>query len=318
MNHTAKPVCCGFAAVLAVVFCPSTRIWAKQWILEPVTGKEIAIQPSSPDRQELDHAKELLVQAKLKDAHKLLRKWLKKFPHSSLRTEAMYYAAQSLERRDELYQAFEQYEELIDNHTDVDYFHKALQAEFGIAKRFLGGTKRKALGILRVSADGVGIKILQRIPDRWPGSTLAEQSLMSLADYYLAEGKFLDAVDYYDQLITIYPNSVSVRPARYLAAGAYLKMFKGARFDPAPLIEARERLIQYRELYGPDVHADDIQAMLQKIDALQAEREYEIAQFYQRTGKKKAARFHYRQLIQRWPESQWASKVQARLNKLGS
>lgn len=317
MNPFNRLFCFLVAAIVAMVLCSASRLLAGQWILDPETGKETPVADASPERQELDRAKALLVQNKPKDARKMLGKWIKKYPGSPLRSEADYYTARCLERQGELYDAFKQYEKLIEDYTDLQYFHKALEAEFAIAKRFLNGTKRRALGIFWVSAADVGIKILQDIPDRWPGSSLAEQSLMSLGDYYLARGEQIDAISHYDQLIIIYPSSTLVRSARFLAASAYLDIFKGPKFDPAPLVEARERLFEYRRLYGNEANAAEIQAMLERIDSYEAEHEYEIARFYQRTGKKKAARFHYRQLLQHWPESKWASAAQQKLNNLG-
>ncbi len=317
MNPSNRPFRFVIAALLTMVLCPASSLMAKQWILDPQTDKETPVADASPERQELDHAKSSLVQNKPAEARKLLGKWLKKYPRSPLRSEADYYVARSFERQGEFYEAFKQYEKLVEDYTDVQYLYKALETEFAIAKRFLGGTKRRALGFFWVSADDVGIKILQDIPGRWPGSALAEQSLMTLGDYYLARGEHREAVSYYDQLITIYPSSTLVRSARLLAASAYLKIFKGPKFDPAPLVEARERLFEYRRLYGHEAQATEIRTMLEEIDNHQAENEYEIARFYQRTGKKKAARYHYRQLLQRWPESKLASAAQRRLNGLG-
>jgi len=302
--------------VLSAILCSPASLQAKEWLLEPEGEREITPTHVSPDRQKLDQAQQVLFEAHPAKASKLFSKWLRKFPDSPLRPEAIYYAGRSLEQRERLYQAFEKYEQLLAQHADSDYSRRALEAEFGIAQRFLSGTKRRMLGIFKVSADDVGIHILEQLPQRWPRSLLAERALMSLADYYLQKRRYPEAADYYNQLVISYSSSAYVRQARLCAAKAYINMSNGPAFDPVPLIEARERLLEYQQLYPADEHAGEIEAMLQQIDALQAERDYRVARFYQRTGKKASARFYFQQVLQRWPQSKWAAKAQSRLKKL--
>ena len=177
----------GVVAALGGMVCWPGSLQGKQWLMEPEGEQEIVAGRASPDRQELDEAHRILVQGKAGKAYKKLTKWIKKFADSPLRAEAMYYAGQSLEELGKLYKAFDQYEELVKEFEDTEYFRKALEAEFGIARQYLNGRKRPILGIFWISADDVGVKILERIGERWPGSSLAERSLMLLGDYYLTK-----------------------------------------------------------------------------------------------------------------------------------
>ena len=314
MYITAKSVLVG---TLFAILCWPGSLQAKEWLLEPEGEREITPAQLSPDRQKLDQAQQVLIGGQPGKASKLIRKWLKKFPDSPHRAEALYYAGQSYETLGRLYQAFERYEDLLERYADSKYSRLALQAEFAIAQQFLSGTKRPVLGIFKVSADDVGIHILERLPERWPRSVLAERALMALGDYYLRKKQYPEAADFYNQLINSYSSSAFVRRARLQSAKAYMNMFNGVAFDPVPLIEARERLLEYQQLYRGGEEAGEIKAMLERIDTLQAERNYQIGRFYQRTGKKPAARFYYQHVVQRWPSSKWAAKARSRLGKLG-
>ena len=304
------------STLFAILCCPGT-LQAKEWLLEPEGEREITPAQLSPDRQKLDHAQQLLISGQPAKASKLIRKWLKKFPDSPHRAEALYYAGQSLESLGRLYQAFEEYEDLLERHADSEYSRLALQSEFDIARKFLSGSKRRVLGIFKVSADDIGIHILERLPERWPRSVLAERALMALGDYYMRKQQYPEAADFYKQLIASYSSSAFIRQARLQSAKAYMNMFNGVAFDPVPLIEARERLLEYQALYQGGEHDSEIKTMLERIDSLQAERNYQIGRFYQRTGKKPSARFYFQHVVQRWPSSKWAPKAQSRLNKLG-
>ena len=307
------------AIILAAgtILCPPATLQAKRWLLEPQGEQEIILKKLSPDRQELDKARELLVRGKASKASKMLEKWLKKFPESSLRAEATYYTAQCLEQRGKLYKAFGKYETIAKDFADSEYFHKTLEAQFEIAQKYLNGRKRRVLGIFKVSADDVGVKILEDIPARWPSSLLAQRSLIRLGDYYLLKRKYDDAVYTYEQLIVSYPASRFLRQARLQAAKAYLAKFNGAPFDPAPLVEAKERLLEYQRLYGTNPTESEVPDMLAKIDEMLARRQYEIGRFYERTGKKDSAKLSYQHLLKTWPGSKWAADARERLKEFG-
>ena len=306
----------GIVAAVGAIVCWPGPLQGKQWLLGPQGEQEVKAGKISPERQELDEVRRLLVQGKAGKARETLDKWFKTFPDSALNAEAMYYTGQSLEGLGKLYKAFEKYEELVAEFGDREYFYKALEAQFGIAREYLNGRKRPILGIFRVSGDDVGVKILERIAERWPGSNLAERSLMLLGDYYLKKKQYEAAVFIYKQLIESYPSSVFVREARLEAAKAELGKFKGSAFDPTPLVEAKELLLEYQSLYGPNAQSSEVQPMLARIEELQAHRVYEIGQFYQRTGKKDSARVTFEQVIHRWPNTKWAGKAQSKLKKL--
>ncbi len=307
----------GIASAVVLIVCWLGPLQAKQWLLGPQGEQEVKAGKISPDRQELDEVRRLLVQGKAGKAHKMLGKWFKTFPDSALNAEAMYYAGQSLEGLGKLYKAFEKYEKLLQEFGDTEYFNKSLEAQFGIARQYLNGKKRKILLVFWVSADDVGVKILERIPERWPSSSLAGRSLRLLGDYYLKTKQYNDAVYAYDQLIVSYSSSVFIREARLQAAKAYLGKFNGPAFDPAPLVEAKERLLEYQSLYGPNAQSSEVEPMLARIEELQASRVYEIGRFYQRTGKKDSARVTFERVIRRWPNTKWAAKAQSKLKKLG-
>ncbi|NIA07787.1 MAG: outer membrane protein assembly factor BamD [Actinobacteria bacterium] len=304
-------------SVLGVIVGWMGSAQAKEWLLEPEGEREIRPAQASPDRDALDQAEQVLIEGQPAKATKLLNKWLKKSPRSPYRAEALYYVSQSLEHQGKLYQAFEKYEQLLERYSNSEFSRLGLEAEFEIAEKFLSGTKRRALGIFKVSGEGVGINIIEKLQERRPGSLLAEKGLMLLGNYYLQKKLYPEAADTYNLLITEYPSSVYVRQARLRAAKAYMNMFEGISKDPVPLIEARERLLQYRQLYQGDEQSNEIEAMLAKINELQAERDYETGRFYERTRKKQAGRFYYEQVLERWPRSKWAAKAQNKLGKLG-
>jgi outer membrane protein assembly factor BamD (BamD/ComL family) len=96
-----------------------------------------------------------------------------------------------------------------------------------------------------------------------------------------------------------------------------LASFPGVQFDDAGLIEAQERFTQFMQSYPAPAQEVDVPVILDEIAARRAEKTYEIGWFYERTKKKGAAIYYYRETVRRWPETAAASRAQGRLAGLG-
>ena len=115
------------ASALSVFLCCPGSLQAREWLLEPEGEREINPTHLGPDRAKLDQAQQTLLGGRPAKASKLFSKWLKKFPNSPHRPEAIYYAGQSLQQQGRLNQAFETYEQLILRYSDSQYFPLALE-----------------------------------------------------------------------------------------------------------------------------------------------------------------------------------------------
>ena len=102
------------------------------------------------------------------------------------------------------------------------------------------------------------------------------------------------------------------------AAQAALASFPGVHFDDAALIEAQERFSQFAKLYPALARQYDIAAIQEQIDVRRADKTYEIARFYDKTGKLGAARYYYRATVANWPDTPAAAQSQGRLAVLNA
>ena len=89
------------------------------------------------------------------------------------------------------------------------------------------------------------------------------------------------------------------------------------KFDDAGLIEAEERYRQFQQRYPQLAEAEQVPVILDQIRTTRAQKEYETADYYERTHKKSAAAFYYRSTIRNWPGTTWSAQAEARLARLG-
>jgi outer membrane protein assembly factor BamD (BamD/ComL family) len=92
-----------------------------------------------------------------------------------------------------------------------------------------------------------------------------------------------------------------------------LAQFRGLKFDPTPVIDARQQLLKLAADYPQVAQEENIQSLLDRIDATFAKKLYVTADFYRRTKEKRAAAYVYTYLIQAYPDSPEASKAKGQL-----
>ena len=246
------------------------------------------------------------------------REYLKKYPDSSAREEAMMLAGLAQMDRGLYFQAYEWFEKQLAEFPAGRYSARALDCEYAIAEAFLGGKKQVVAGIFRISAKDEGVDILDRIPEHVPGSAIADKSLMRIGDYRLASGDYPGAAIAFDHYLSLFGKSRQAPAAMLKAANAAYASYGGAEYDDSPLLDAQQRFRRFSETFPLSARSANTQAVLTQIRNDQADKAFETARFYQRVGQPGAAAFYYRQVTDQFPDTDWAQQARTALAKLGS
>ncbi len=101
-------------------------------------------------------------------------------------------------------------------------------------------------------------------------------------------------------------------------AFAYYAQFRGLKFDPTPIIDAREQLVGVMNQHPQLAEEENLGPVIARIDESFAKKIYQTGQFYVRTHEPKAAVYTWRYLINaypRSPEAEQARKALARMPK---
>ena len=253
---------------------------------------------------------------KYKSAVKSVKKFLKRYPTSPLREEVLGLAGDAELRRKRYWQAYEWYEMQLVQFPSGEYFEQALEKEIQIAEAFLAGRKRIALGIFRLSAEQEGIDILRGIAGHAPSSPQAESALLTVGEHYFNKGKWALTVEAYEQFLTLMPKSSRAPQAELSLAEALLRSYRGPHWDETPLIEAQQRYKAFVAKYPAKARKAQVGNILKEIHSARAEKQYETGRFYIRTRKGKAAAHYFRLVIEKYSDTEWATKARAELAKL--
>ena len=240
-------------------------------------------EPGSPEAR-LAEARKRIAQDQPKKALELVGQWLLDHPEHPLGVEARLLRGDAHAAAGDYYLALFHYEDLVTFFPASEQFWAALEREYEIGVLYTSGFRRKLWGVRWLPAEGEGAELLIRIQERAPGSDVGERASLALADHYFGAGEIPLATDAYDLFLVNYPQSDHRQWALLRLIQASLARFKGPEFDATGLIDAQERLHQYRQEFPAAADRIGTEALLVRIRESLARRDLASAAWYQRTG----------------------------------
>jgi outer membrane protein assembly factor BamD (BamD/ComL family) len=274
------------------------------------------VSPQPVSAAEIDRAEQYLSHGDSTTARQILLAWEHVHKDSPVRDRAVYLIAESYYDEDQLILSFYYLDEVMDEYPESRLFYTALQKQYDIADEFLNGRRRRFLGMAILPAEDEAVEMLYRIQQRSPGSALAEKALLRTADYYYNTAQYDYAADAYTAFVRSYPRSDATPRARLRAAFASLAQFRGLKFDPTPIIDARAQLLDIERDYPSMAAEENVAQAIEQIDSAFAAKLLVTADFYQRTGEFRAEAYFLRFLIDTYTSSPEAATARVRLAAL--
>jgi len=263
---------------------------------------EILTDATMPEK--LQEVQRDMARSKPKSALRGLKKWIKRNEDHAAMDEALFLKGQAYHDNRCYYKSLTAYEKLLKDYPGSNHFKASLEKQVVLAKLFLKGAKRPALwGLLRFTAKGEALDILEKVTQRWPGSTLAGEALLLRANCYFAEEEYPEAQQTYQLLVEHYQDSPHYEMAMRRSAEATYAQYSGPDYDNTNLYEADIRFRQFQQNFPVAAQQANVDAILQNIEGQKIEKDYRIADFYHRTNQREAAEIYFRRIVEKWPES---------------
>ncbi|MCB9856138.1 MAG: outer membrane protein assembly factor BamD [Phycisphaerales bacterium] len=293
------------------------------------TGEWVEIPAPVPGTAggDLAIARAMLAQGEFKDARDAFKAWFKQYPESEFRREALFYSAETEimaedaePKHGDLIQAYEWLEEILEAWPGSDLADRAVRREIIVAEMLLFKDRKQKIwkGTFWLGAEDEALAMLSKIADTWAINTpVAEQALRLKADYHYQHGQFDEAELTYARLMRDYPRGRYRKISLLRSGQSALARFPGVDFDDADLLEAEVYLRDFDVQYAQESEAYRVPETLTRIQDSLAEKDFRVAQFYERTSKLDASAFYYRHIMATWPDTTWASQSQERLTAIG-
>jgi outer membrane protein assembly factor BamD (BamD/ComL family) len=166
--------------------------------------------------------------------------------------------------------------------------------------------------------EGHARRLLEKIYITDPRGEMGEKALFMLASVEFYRERWRDADNYFYQLVQNYPNSPHAAKALQLSLVCKVISVAGPEYDPRKLQEARDLIQVAKRSYPELVKSQEtfLTKQLVAIHLVDAERDFGIAQFYERTGHPGSAHFYYEIVKRRYSGTEFAEKAEKRIVEL--
>lgn len=259
------------------------------------------------------------------EAQKKFREAAIRWPDSTLEEDALYMRAEALFFADRYYTASDTFASMLKKYENSRHLDKAMVRQFAIAQYW---EKKSAdvVGYLPNFTDktrpwfdpsGNAIHVYESIRMSDPTGPLADDALMATATNYFLRGRFEDADYHFELLRKEYPRSEHQVQAHLLGLKSKLHSYQGPEYDEAPLLEADELVSSTLRQFGSTL-GEERERLTQAKNAIRvqrAEREWESAEYYYRRRYYRAARYHYENLLNQYPETRFAELASQRMQE---
>jgi hypothetical protein len=224
--------------------------------------------------------------------------------------EALLVRADALTASGDEYNALYDYERIIREFPGTETYVVAVERELDIGVRYLGGLKRKWLGLRVVDATDEGEELLIRVQERLPGSRLAERAGIELADYYYKNHDLALSAEAYDLFLDNYRNSQYTMKAMQRRVYSTIAQFKGPRYDGSKLLDAQILVQRFANLYPSQAQRVGLDAALMaRLDESAGLSLMESARWYLRRDDWAGARYTLQRLIEEHPQTSAAREA---------
>lgn len=247
-------------------------------------------------------------------ARVMLDPWIKANERSGdpLLPQALLLRGDALTALGDEYNALYDYERIIKEFTATESFTTAVERELNIGVNYVNGLDRKFFGLRILDAEDIGEELLIRVQERMPGSRIAERAGIELADYYYRTRQLKLASEAYDLFVQLYPRSQYVTKAMERRIYATIALYKGPRYDGAPLLDSQVLVRRFASLYPAQAKAAGLDdALVARLDDSAADELLESARWYLRQDDEVSARFVLRRLLRERPRSAAAQDAYA-------
>lgn len=311
-----------FSAILSVVFSLILVFGAETcsafWVWTP--GDQLPEDPRHAPKdtpgEQFNWAMRFFENQDFKRSEQEFTRLVSKYPDSDLAPEAQYYAGRSFEELGKYYFAFENYQKTVENYPHTGRMDELIEREYNIAGIYQAKDAPRLMNLeLNVSLNRA-ITIYKKVIENSTFGKYADQSYFNMAQCYRRARKYNEAVDAYDRLITDYPQSSLIEESKYELAATMYEASLDPEYDQESTDEALRKFERISRTTAIPSIAKEADQAINVLKGRKADSVVKIAEFYEKQGKYESAIIYYRDVIEKYPDSEAVGVARQRIELL--
>jgi len=229
-----------------------------------------------------------------RDIYKMI---VKKYPFTDSAAEAQFEYATLTRTHGRLQDAFDAYQKVVAEFRTSTRYADAIVQQFEIAEEARSGKKEGTLLLIPMKmSSGDVIKMYQTIIKNAPYGKYAAPSQFAIGEIYEERGDKPEADSAYQMVVDNYPTTKQASEAQYRLGAINTRAAKRSQ-DSTNLTRAKDASQTYLATNPTGEHVAEVESQKRQTSAISAERSLDIAKFYERSGKPKAAAIYYNEAL---------------------
>lgn len=251
-------------------------------------------------------------------AIKLYDKVATRFPFAPSAPQARYRQAQLLEQEGDVQKSFEAYDLFLKRFQGSGLYTSALNRQTAMAQAAADGdVKSSVLGLKTKISVEKTVAMLGKVRDNAPKSATASKAQFTIGRLYEGKKKAKESIAAYRQLVRDQPASKEAPEALFRTGLILTEEADRGNQSQGNLDLAREAFNDYLIQYPGHSRNAEARQLVANLGGRDVQRSYDIAEFYQKTGKIESAKVYYRDIIRSQKSGPLHDKARARLKELG-
>jgi len=242
------------------------------------------------------------------------------YPNSPYAQDSLYYMAVAEYNQDEFEFANEAINTYLKSKNNPKYFQDAIEYKFTIAQKLGEGSKRRLFGYRKLPKWSCGkslsLQIYDEVVAALPCHDLAARALYEKGNLQWELGDYRASVDAFQMLIKRFPKHELAPESYVLISQVYVEQSEYEFQNPDVLSFAQINLRRFKQDFPREERLAQAESDLLSIKEVYARGLYNTGQFYERTGKPRAAVIYYQNAIRQFPETAIANQSRQRLKAL--
>lgn len=291
-----------FLLIVSLSFIIVPRILHAKLVWSRGTGwiDTDALRRETP-QQRYEYATALMLGGKYISAAGEFLDIVDKYPDTEMAEPSQFNAAHAYYLAREYRKAFDTLDKLLVKFPGTRRRGEVLDKAYRIASAQMEKSPRKA------------ITMFEKIIERNPLGPIAVDAQVKIAECHYRRMEYDEAVATYEKIIENYPKSEWVPYAQFqIPSCKYASTYFQDR-NAGLLIEVREGYEEYLATNPGGPMAEEAKKKIEEIKVLEAEKTFNVAEFYYRRKDPYSASIYYKSVIQDCPDTIWAVKAEKTL-----
>lgn len=271
---------------------------------------------SGTARELFDIAQKAEQRGRLKRAVKAYQRIVRKYPRDTLAPGAAFRTGQLQEQTDKLMRAAEAYRYVVEKYPHSPHFDEAIEGQFRIGQIYLGGRKKKVLGIPIANTLDQAIEVFAAIVRTAPYGKYTARAQFNIGLAREKQGNKDAAISAFQAVVDKFPEDPVAADAQYQIGYIWYDAARSGTRDSNSVKLAKIGFQDFLFRYPNSEKAPQARDNLARLENKQTSDSFGIAKFYDKQKNYRAAVIYYNDVIRQQPGSSQGDEAKKRIDEL--